>query len=69
MINAIRNSTAERYTLYAAVLSILIAAVLTQIPVLRFGSFWLMAGVLVGADLVLYLLMKIGLFKAPRDQR
>jgi hypothetical protein len=68
VINAIRNSTAEGYTLYGAVVSVLVAAVLTQIPALRFGSFWMMTGVLIGADLVLYLLMKVGVFKAPRDR-
>jgi hypothetical protein len=68
VIDSIRSSTAEGYTLYGAVISVLIAALLTRIPVLQFGSFWTMTGILVGADLVLYLLMKLGLFKAPRDR-
>jgi hypothetical protein len=68
VIDAIRNSTAEGYTLYGAVVSVLVAALLTQIPALRFGSFWMMAGVLIGADLVLYGLMKLGVFKAPGDR-
>lgn len=68
MIDAIRNSTAEGYTLYGAVVSVIIAAVLTQIPMLRFGSFWTMAGILIGADLVLYVLMKLRVFKAPKDR-
>ncbi len=68
MIDAIRNSSAEGYTLYGAVVSVLLAAILMQIPVLRFGSFWMMAGVLIAADLVWYALMKLGLFKAPRNR-
>jgi hypothetical protein len=28
----------------------------------------MMAGVLIGADLVLYVLMKLGVFKPPRDR-
>jgi hypothetical protein len=68
MINEMRSRTvtAEVITLVGAIISVLIAAVLTQFPPLRFGSFWLMAGVLVGADLVVYVLMKARLFKIPR---
>jgi hypothetical protein len=68
VIDAIRNSTAEGYFAYAAAMSILIAALLTQISALRFGSFWMMAGVLIGADLVAYVLMKLGVFKTPKDR-
>jgi hypothetical protein len=66
MINEMRSSTAEGITLVGAIISVLIAALLTQVPALRFGSFWLMAAVLVGADVVVYLLMKTRLFKVPR---
>jgi hypothetical protein len=66
IINAMRSSTAEGITIVGAVISVLIAALLTQVPALRFGSFWLMAAVLVGADVVVYVLMKAKLFKIPR---
>ena len=68
MIETIRNSTAEGYTLFAVVISVLIAAVLTQVPALRFGSFWLMAGILIGADLIFYLVMKLGVLKTPKGR-
>jgi hypothetical protein len=39
------------------------------IPVLRFGTFWQMAGVFVLADLVLYVAMKTKLIRSPRALR
>jgi hypothetical protein len=48
---------------------ILLAALLTFVPVLAFGSFWRMAAVFVGADVVRYLGIKAGLLALPRALR
>ena len=50
-----------------AAISLVIAGIISQIPALAFGGFRQMAIVLVLSDLVLYILMKLGLFK-PRDR-
>ncbi|HVF39376.1 MAG TPA: hypothetical protein VM939_05700 [Gemmatimonadaceae bacterium] len=65
MRNSLRNMTPEAYFAFAALLGILLAAALTQIPILAFGSFWLMAAALVGSDVVVYLAVKLGLIKIP----
>ena len=58
------NVSAERSFAGAVVVSLLIAAVASRFPQLSFGSFGAMALILVGANVVVYLLMKAGLFKS-----
>lgn len=58
------NVSAERYLVGAVVVSVVLAAIAVQVPALSFGSFVAMAGVLVAADVVVYVLMKLGFFKA-----
>lgn len=63
-----RNAPPELYLVVAVVISIAICAVFTQIGFLRFGSFGVMAAVLVASDVVIYLLMKLRVVKSPRDR-
>lgn len=64
----LRNASPEAYFVAAAIVSIAIAAFFTWIPLLHFASFIEMAGILVVSDVVIYVLMKIGLMKSPRDR-
>ena len=64
----LRNSSPERYLVVAAAVSIAIALIVTRVPLLRFGSFLEMSVVLLASDVVIYVLMKIGLVKSPRDR-
>jgi hypothetical protein len=63
-----RNASPELYLVVAIVISIAVCAVFTRIGFLRFGSFGVMAAVLVASDVVIYLLMKLGVVKSPRDR-
>ena len=64
----LRNASPELYLVVAATVSIAIAAIFTRVPLLRFGSFTGMSIVLLASDLVIYVLMKTGLMKSPRDR-
>lgn len=64
-----RNASPELYLLVAALVSIAIAGILTRIPLLHFGTFREMSGVLVISDVLVYLLMKFGVLQSPRDGR
>jgi hypothetical protein len=59
----------ESYTIGSAIAGMLLAALLTFIPVLKFGTFWQMAAVFVLADLVVYVAMKMRLIRPPRALR
>ena len=63
----LRNASPELYLIAAGGVSIAIAAIVTRVPLLQFGSFVEMSIVLLASDVVIYLLMKIGLMKSPRD--
>ena len=63
-----RNASPELYLVVAVVISVAICAIFTQIGLLRFGSFGVMAAVLVASDVVIYLLMKLGVVKSPRER-
>jgi hypothetical protein len=64
----LRHPSPEQYLVVAVVISVAICVVFTQIGFLRFGSFGVMAAVLVASDVVIYLLMKLGVVKSPRDR-
>ena len=64
----LRKPSPEQYLVVAVVISVAICAIFTQIGFLRFGSFGVMAAVLVASDVVIYLLMKLGVVKSPRDR-
>jgi hypothetical protein len=64
-----RKASPELYLAGLIVVSLGLAAIVAQFPGLAFGSFVRMAGVLIGADLVLYVLMKLEVVKAPRDRK
>ena len=59
----------EAFALVSATVGVLLAAILTLVPFLAFGTFWRMAGILIAADLVVYVAMKLGLLKRWRDQK
>jgi hypothetical protein len=63
-----RNASPELYLAGSVVVSIVIAAIVVRIPALAFGRFFPVAGVLVASDMVLYILMRLGLLKPPRDR-
>ena len=62
----IRNLTPEMYLAVAVIISLTLAAILSFVPGVAFGGFLVMAGVLVAADVVLYILMKLGILKTSR---
>lgn len=64
----LRSASPELYLIVAAAVSIAIAALVTRVPLLRFGGFVEMSIVLLASDVVIYVLMKIGLMKSPRDR-
>jgi hypothetical protein len=64
----LRSASPELYLVVAATISIAIAAIVTWVPLLNFGSFVEMSIVLLASDLVIYVLMKIGLVTSPRDR-
>jgi hypothetical protein len=45
------------------------AALLTLVPAASFGTFWQMTAILLSADLVVYLAMKLGWLKMRRDRK
>ncbi len=66
MIRSFGTKSPENYILLYAITGVLIAAVLTLIPPLSFGTFWQMAAIFLVADLVAYIAIKAGLLKWPR---
>ena len=58
------NVSAERHLLGACVVSVVVAAIASQVPMFSFGSFITMAIILVAADVVVYVLMKLGMFRS-----
>jgi hypothetical protein len=69
VIRSLMTKSLESYTIGSAIVGILVAALLTFIPVLKFGTFWQMAAVFVLADLVVYIAMKARLIKPYRALR
>ena len=55
----------EAFMLVSALIGIVLAALLAQTRVLAFGSFQVMAIAFIVADLAVYVLMKLGVIKAP----
>lgn len=68
-MRSIVTKSLKSYTIGSAILGVLVAAVLSFIPILSFGTFWQMAGVFVIADLLVYVAMKTGLLKPYRAVR
>ena len=68
MILPFSKRSPEGFAVASAVVGVLLAALLTLVPAVAFGTFWQMAAVLVGADLVVYLAMKLGWLKMRRAQ-
>jgi hypothetical protein len=69
MIRSFGTKSPENYILLYAITGVAIAAVLTLIPTLAFGTFWQMAAIFLVADLVGYIAIKTGLLKWPRVRR
>ena len=68
MSERLSSASPELYLVGSIAVSVAIAAVVSRIPQLAFGGFLQMVIVLVISDVVLYALMKVGVFKAPRDR-
>jgi len=68
-MRSIITKSLESYAIGSAVFGVLIAAVLSFIPMLRFGTFWQMAAIFTIADLLVYVAMKTGLLKTYRALR
>ena len=56
------NVSAERSLVAAVLVSVAISAIASQVSALGFGSFRAMSAVLIAANILVYLLTKIGLF-------
>ncbi len=69
MIPPFISKSPETYALGSAAVGVLMAALLTFVPAVAFGTFWQMTVILLGADLVVYLAMKLGWLKRRRDRK
>ena len=68
MIDRNFRRSAGGFAIYSAVVGVLLAALLAQTHVLAFGSFRTMALIFLSTDLMLYIVMKLGLIKAPGER-
>ena len=68
-MRSIMTKSLESYAIGSAVFGLLVAGVLSFIPMLSFGTFWEMAAMFVVADLLVYVAMKTGLLKPYRALR
>ena len=68
-MRSIMMKSLESYAIGSAVFGVLVAGVLSFIPMLSFGTFWEMAAMFVVADLLVYVAMKTGLLKPYRALR
>jgi len=68
MTQRFRNPSPELYLLVSALASVLVAAIATQITALAFARFGRMVTVLLLADLVLYISMKVGVVAVSKRQ-
>lgn len=68
-MRSIVTKSLESYAIGSAIVGVLVAAVLSFIPMLSFGTFWQMAAIFVIADLLVYVAMKTGLLKPYRAVR
>jgi hypothetical protein len=59
----IRKPSPETYLAGSAIVSVVIALVLSRLPQLAFGSFVRMTAVLIAADVVVYVLTKFRLIR------
>ena len=64
MARFLRNASPEVFCLFSALIGVVIAAAASQIPGIGM-SFYKLAAVLVGSDVVLYLAMKAGFIRLP----
>jgi hypothetical protein len=69
VIPPFNSKSPEAFALASAVVGVLMAALLTLVPAASFGTFWQMTAILLSADLVVYLAMKLGWLKMRRDRK
>lgn len=69
MIRSAISKSLESYTIGSLIIAILVAAALTKVPALAFGTFWQMAAAFTVADLLLYIAMKSKLIRPYRALR
>jgi len=63
MTSPFSRKSPETFALVSALTGVLLAAILTRVPSLAFGTFWHMAFILIAADLTIYVAMKLGWLK------
>ena len=68
-MRSIMTKSLESYAIGSAILGVLVAGVLSFIPMLSFGTFWEMAAMFTIGDLLVYVAMKTGLLKPYRALR
>jgi predicted lipid-binding transport protein (Tim44 family) len=68
-MRSIITKSLESYATGSAVFGVLVAGVLSFIPMLSFGTFWQMAAMFIIADLLVYVAMKTGLLRPYRALR
>lgn len=59
------RTSAEGFAISSAVLGVLLAALLSQTKVLAFTSFKMMVVIFLAADVLTYIVMKMGIIKSP----
>ena len=59
------RTSAEGFAVTSAIVGVMLAALLAQTEILAFGSFRMMAAVFVAADVLTYIIMKLGVIKSP----
>jgi hypothetical protein len=69
VIPPFNSKSPETFGLASAVVGVLMAALLTLVPAVSFGTFWQMTAILLSADIVVYLAMKVGWLKMRRDRK
>lgn len=63
----LRNASPESYFVFSAVVGIVLAAIISQIPGLDM-SFLLLLGIFLSVDLLTYIAMKAGWIRTPRQR-
>jgi hypothetical protein len=66
VIRSFGKKSLENYTIVSAIFGVLVAAIMSLIPALSFGTFWQMAGIFLAADAAVYILIKVGVMRPPR---
>jgi len=67
-MTSLKNLSPEASLAVAVLVSIVVAILASTVPVFAFGSFWAMLAILVAADLVVYIITKLGFLGSSADK-